>query len=163
MTALDGNNHYSLNETTVSTCAWYVLVIFAWNDADLPRIIVLGQFTTYLAHVHFVKAFRIVYHRMFGASYTSGNVLTTWAAGSNGLNFVGISLRMLGMFWLSYLWKAFVESWCRPYPDVLIPQNVTFPNWAAIDRKRLSDSCGGRSAHASEQLPIGLMSVLTEA
>jgi len=67
------------------------------------------------------------------------------------------------MSWPSYLRRALVETWCRPYPsDTPIPQNVTFPNWAATDRKRLSDTRAGRSAHAFEQPPLGLMGVLTK-
>jgi len=100
---------------------------------------------------------------MCGVPYDSGVVLTTWAAGLDGSKIAGISFQLLGVSWPSYLRKALVETWCRPYPlDTPIPQDVTFPNWAATDRKRLSDTRAGRSAHAFEQPPLGLKGVLTE-
>jgi len=38
VTALDNNTHYSLNETTINRCAWYVFIILACSDADPPEL-----------------------------------------------------------------------------------------------------------------------------
>jgi len=100
---------------------------------------------------------------MYDVPYNSGVVLTTWTAGLDGPKIVVNSSRILGVSWPSYLRKILVETWCRPYPsNTPIPQDVTFPNWAATNRKRLSDTRAGRSAHAFEQPPLGLTGVLTK-
>jgi len=110
------------------------------------RIIVLGRPTTYSVHVRSVKASRTVHHRISWLSYSSGVMLTAWAAGLSGPKTVGILFRQLGMSWPSYPWEDPVETWNRPYPSN-VPQGVTFPNWAARDRERFSSTCANYSAY----------------